>query len=236
MGFELIPHKNGDDWRRSIVRRIVAQLREDLKTSERPVVLSLAGGSTPNALYADLATHTDLDWSRIVVMPGDDRCVPHAHESSNVRALREVFAPAIANGLTVAPLTADDESCSMDTGESMMATYPMHFSVSVLGMGNDMHTASLFPNSASLALGVDPQSLSDVVTVIPDPLPPEAPFPRISMTSQRLLRSRLVMVAIKGESKRDALHRALDLKDPMQAPIMAILGDDAHTTEIHWCP
>lgn len=232
MGFELIPHKNAEEWRRSLAKRMAAQIRQDL-ASERPVVLSLAGGSTPFPVYQALASR-DLDWSRVVVIPGDDRCVAHDSEYSNVRNLRDAFSEA--PGVTVAPITNADGSDDLETAERVMSAYPMHFTVTLLGMGDDMHTASLFPGSTALASGIDPLSLTDVIQVVPDPLPPEAPFSRISMTSQRLLRSRLILLAIKGQGKRDALRKALDLKDPMQAPIMAILNDAAATTEIHWCP
>lgn len=232
MPFELIPYKSAADWQRALIKRLVARVREDL-AADRPAVLCLAGGSTPLAVYAELAA-ADLDWSRVTVLPGDDRCVPHTDSHSNVYQFREAFAKAA--GITVLPITEADGSNGLQAALDATNANPMHFSATVLGMGNDMHTASLFPGAINLAAGIDKLSHTDVLQTVPDPLPPEAPYPRITLTAQRLLRSRAVILAIRGQAKRDALRRAMDLGDPLQAPILALINDSATNTEIHWAP
>lgn len=232
MPFELIPYKSAADWQRALVKQLVTRVREDL-AADRPAVLCLAGGSTPLPVYKKLAG-ANLDWSRVTLLPGDDRCVAHTDIHSNVHQFREAFADAA--GVTVLPITQDDGGTGLQPALDAANAYPMHFTATVLGMGNDMHTASLFPGAVNLAEGLDKLSHVDVLQTVPDPLPVEAPYPRITLTAQRLLRSRAVILAIRGQAKRDALRRALDLGDPLLAPILALINDSATNTEIHWAP
>ena len=134
----------------------------------------------------------DLDWPRITVWPGDDRVVPEDHEASNTGKIRALFEPV---GAQVATLT-------------VMEQVP-HFALVWLGMGADGHIASLFPNT-------DPQGddSAPIRRLTPDPLPPEAPFDRVTLTMPSLLDSDALMFVIRGEtsapcSKRPRAARAI---------------------------
>jgi 6-phosphogluconolactonase len=101
-------------------------------------------------------------------------------------------------------------------------------------MGNDAHTASLFPGAANLAAALEPIGADDACRIDPVPLPPEAPFPRITLTAARLLRARSLHLAITGEGKHTVLREAQASQDVSRYPIAAILlapGADVH---IHW--
>ena len=142
------------------------------------IAITVPGGSTPFPILAELARRP-LDWSRIAVWPGDDRIVPEDHPASNVGRIRALLEPVGAN---VVALTED--------------AVPPHFAVAWLGMGGDGHIASLFPNT-------DPQA-DDPLTLrrlTPDPLPPEAPFDRLSLTIPALLDSDQVIFVIRGADK-----------------------------------
>ena len=170
-----------------------------LAASKQPVAITIPGGSTPFPILADLR-RSALDWKRITVWPGDDRVVPEDHPASNAGRIRAALEPL---GATVTAL-------------SEQARLP-HFALTWLGMGADGHVASLFPNT-------DPR-IDDPVRVrrlTPDPLPPEAPFDRISMTMPALLDSDALLFVIRGADKA-ALFAAAG-RGENDLPVARLLG------------
>lgn len=157
-----------------------------LKAAQGRVAITVPGGSTPFPILARLAERR-LDWHRIEVWPGDDRIVPEAHPASNVGRIRQALEPL---GARVVALTEH--------------AVPPHFALAWLGMGGDGHIASLFPNTDPRA--DDPHPIR---RLIPDPLPPEAPFERLSLTIPALLNSDAVIFVIRGADKRALFEAAL---------------------------
>lgn len=166
---------------------LASQLRERMDQSDGPVTITVPGGSTPFPIMEQLLGH-DLDWTRLVVWPGDDRIVSEDHAASNTGQLRKLFEPAGAEVVTL---------------NEMEAAVPP-FALAWLGMGADGHIASLFPNT-------DPKvdDARPVVRLTPDPLPPEAPFDRISLTMPSLLASDRLVFVIRGAEKRSVLDQAI---------------------------
>ena len=203
----------------------------------RTALLALAGGRTPLPAYRALAARWRErdDAARIVLMPTDDRCVPHGHPCSNAGELRAIFADTDVRieALTVAN---GDPARSERYARAMLADHPAEFDAVVLGMGQDAHTASLFPGAPQLAAGLDPSIDVDALRVDPDPLPPEAPFPRISLTAARLLRTRALHLAITGEPKRAVLAQACAAADAASGPIAALLLAPGAAAHVHWSP
>lgn len=155
-------------------RRLVAALA----ATSGAIAISVPGGSTPFPILAELA-RAPLDWPRIAVWPGDDRIVTEDHPASNVGRIRALLEPV---GARILPLAEGAE--------------PPVFALAWLGMGNDGHVASLFPNT-------DPRADAPltVLRLTPDPLPPEAPFDRLSLTIPALARSGELLFVIRGEDK-----------------------------------
>lgn len=154
------------------------RLRDELARRDGIVAITVPGGSTPFPILADLAKR-DIDWSRLEIWPGDDRCVPPDHPASNYGRLVQAMAGCGAN---VVPL---------EEGSA-----PPHFALAWLGMGADGHIASLFPDT-------DPK-VDDAVQVrrlTPDPLPPEAPFDRVTMTLPKFLSAEALTFVIRGADK-----------------------------------
>jgi 6-phosphogluconolactonase len=149
------------------------------------IAISLPGGATPFPILALMGDEA-LDWSRFTVWPGDDRVVPEDHPASNVGRIRAALEPL---GATVTALRE--------------GVTPPHFALTWLGMGADGHVASLFPNT-------DPRADAPrtVLRLTPDPLPPEAPFDRLSLTIPALLASDQVMFVIRGADKRAVFDAA----------------------------
>jgi 6-phosphogluconolactonase len=197
-------------------------------------ILVLAGGRTPFAAYRAFAA-SDLPWSRVHVIATDERCVPHEHAACNTRELR--LALEAARGIDITALTpADgDPARSEAHARALLAHTPEAFDLVLLGMGTDAHTASLFPGSAALPSALADGS-ADAYRVDPVPLPPEAPYPRVSLSLARLLRTRCLHLALTGETKRAVLQMAQASHDPMRQPISAVLHAAQPPLTIHWSP
>jgi 6-phosphogluconolactonase len=197
--------------------------------------LALAGGRTPFPVYRRLA-EAALDWPKVSLLATDERWVELAHPASNTRELHAAFAAA--TGVRVLPLTPAEPGpvASAEPARAMLASLAGPFDAVLLGMGGDGHFASLFPGAAELQHGLDPSSPDDALVVHPDPLPPEAPFPRISLSRSRLLRTRRLLLAATGAAKRSILDQAMAGPDPLVLPISALLHDDSAQVEIHWSP
>jgi 6-phosphogluconolactonase len=219
---------------------LAASLATRLETAMRAAIaergealLALAGGRTPFPAYRALASR-DLDWSRVVLMPTDERCVPHDHPACNLREMRNAFAGA--NGARFASLTVEDgdPERSEAHARAMLLQHPGDFDAVVLGMGNDAHTASLFPGAVNLAVALDPGGSEDACRIDPIPLPPEAPFPRITLTAARLLRARSLHLALTGEGKHTVLRDAQASQDVLRHPVAAILHAPDAVVHIHW--
>jgi 6-phosphogluconolactonase len=161
------------------------RLERALAHSPATAAITVPGGSTPFPILAELA-RAPLAWPRIAVWPGDDRVVPEDHRASNTGRIRALLEPV---GAAVTSLEA--------------AGPPPHFALAWLGMGGDGHIASLFPS-------VDPQ-VDDprrIRRLTPYPLPPEAPFDRITLTLPALLDSEELLFVIRGPGKRALFEAA----------------------------
>ncbi len=182
-----------------IAQAIASRLAAALAANTGPVAIALPGGSTPFPILGKLIGH-DLAWERLVAWPTDDRLVPEDHPASNTGKLRALLEPA---GAQVHPLS--------------LAAAPPHFALVWLGMGADGHIASLFPNT-------DPRvdEAASLRLITPDPLPPEAPFDRITLTLPALLAADAVMLVIRGDDKRTVLEGAL--AGAHDLPIARLLG------------
>ena len=204
----------------------------DAITQRGAAWLALAGGRTPLPVYAHLA-RAGLG-GRIDAVPTDDRCVPHDHPACNLRNLREAFAPDPA--IRVHALTAPDggDAPSLAQAQALLATRLGPFDVVLLGMGADGPIASLSPGAANLRAGLAMDSGADAIATLPDPLPPEAPFARISLTLPRLLRARAVHLVVTGHDKRAVLRDVLQApSSPL--PVAALLRAGA-PIHVHWSP
>ncbi|HMB39710.1 MAG TPA: 6-phosphogluconolactonase [Wenzhouxiangellaceae bacterium] len=230
---QMIEHPDFDSLSTTVARTLARTCAEAIET-RHTATLALAGGSTPIPVYRRLAD-IELDWSRIVLLPGDDRWVAHDHPACNLRAMREAFSGVETNfrALTPAqPEGAPDTAAAQAT----LAELDGPFDACVLGMGTDGHFASLFPDSDGLTEALDPACKAQAVVVHPSPMPPDAPFARISLTLSRIAESRRLLLLIRGEDKRKVLQEARSSADPQRHPIAALLQHAGNALEIHWSP
>ncbi len=202
-------------------------LAEELETHllhHENASFAVPGGTSPGPIF-DVLCGADLDWGRVRVFPTDERWVPQEHERSNGRLICDRLLRARAASATFLPLYApvdlpDDVLGDIET----MLTPELPISVLMLGMGADMHTASLFPGAEGLAEALAPDA--PVLTALrPDSMPER----RVSLTARVLDGALGKHLVIYGAEKRAALERAMTLP-PEEAPINAVLGG----TTVHW--
>jgi 6-phosphogluconolactonase len=173
--------------------------------------VALCGGSTPKALYAQLAMRKDMPWEQVHFFFGDDRYVPHDHPNSNYRMAQEVlFSKAPIPPSNIYPMPTgktaeeDAQAYAATLAEYFRSETP-RFDLILLGMGNDGHTASLFPGDQSL-------EATGIVTVAHPRLSEEAiataPV-RLTLTFSTLNQAHTVLFLITGKAKQEILAQVL---------------------------
>ncbi|CTQ50989.1 6-phosphogluconolactonase [Jannaschia donghaensis] len=184
------------------------------------------GGSSPGDTFSILSG-VDLDWKRVHVFLNDERWVPEGHARSNTTLLKTTLLTDKAERAVLVPMVND-----ADTPEDGIPALEQGFgpelpiSVLLLGMGGDMHTASLFPGADRLE-----QAMSSNAPVLVPMRADGAGEPRVTLSRRVLAGAMETHVLIMGEEKRAVLEKARRL-DPMEAPIAAFLKD----ATVHWAP
>ena len=201
---------------------IAAELRAALTLG--PATLSVPGGTTPGPVF-DALSATDLDWSRVAVLLNDERWVGSDSPRSNTRLLRERLLINQAAAATLIPLYADAPQPEDKLAELSLGIAPhLPINVLLLGMGADMHTASLFPGADKLA-----QALAPDAPILLALRAQAAGEPRITLSARVLNAAQHIHILITGPDKRDALNRALTLT-PTEAPVRVVLNQ----ATVHW--
>jgi 6-phosphogluconolactonase len=193
-------------------------------------VLALAGGQTPLPILKKLA-EAKLDWKKVVIVPTDERIVPLDDPLSNARMLASIFLP---KGARVIPVISEKAADYRLAGGAAASRYgDVHWPPDLvwLGVGEDGHTASIFPgDDYDDALN----SPAKAVGVMPDPLPPEAPVARVTMTRSALTSAKALIVVFTGEAKQKVLEAALKDGDSSPYPIGRVLAGLETPIDIHW--
>ena len=196
---------------------VVSRLQQGI-TERGTAHLVVSGGSTPINLFSILAD-ADVEWGRVVVLLADERWVQVDHEDSNERLVRHTLLTGKAKSaqfLSLLP-SPDDEITNISGLTSLLRSLP-RFDVVLLGMGEDAHTASLFPCSTALREGLTTEQGALITR------PRNAPHQRVSMSKRRLQATEHGVIHIVGERKKTVLEMASKSKDETRYPISAFLG------------
>jgi 6-phosphogluconolactonase len=195
-------------------------------------VIALAGGKTPMPIYAKLA-EAKIDWKRVTIIPGDDRIVPLGDPLSNVTAIGKAFLPKGARVIPLVSAKAPDYKAAGRAADAILQDLHWPLDLCLLGVGNDGHCASIFPGpdyDEALAGPKERRALG----VMPDPLPPEAPVPRVTLSREAIVTARALMIAITGSAKKEVLERAIKDGASSTLPVGRVLADVELPVDIHW--
>jgi len=226
-------YRGADGWTWASAVAIAAQLRRDLQQHPR-VRLLLSGGGTPAPVYRALA-QAPLEWDRVDVALVDERWLLSDDPDSNARLVRTYLLTDHAAQARFEPIT--EPGRTIEEAVAIAGTHALHAaSVAVLGMGEDGHTASLFPHMRGLERAL--ASPQPYVAVDATGCPGAQRWPRrISLTPAGLARTGLRLLLIRGERKRDVLGQALASGDVVQWPVLAALDASHHAPlHVYWCP
>lgn len=197
----------------------VAQQLELALALKGRATLAVPGGTTP-APFFELLRKLPLDWKNISVMLTDERFVPETSDRSNTRLLRETLFKNFASAANFVPMydaPADQPEDVLDHLQKAIAKV-LPIDVCVLGMGADMHTASIFPEADLLE-----EALADNAPVLLPMRAPNAPEPRMTLSMPVLRSAGSLHLLIAGQAKKDALIVAQQEGPASEAPVRAVL-------------
>ena len=210
-----------DTLMRDLAELVADQLRA-AHAGKGKATLAVPGGTTPGPFLAALS-QADLPWKDSRVMPTDERMVSELSPRSNARLSRET----LLQGRGAAALLVDlDEPILGARPGRVAAALPID--VLVLGMGADMHTASLFPGAPELAA-----ALAEDAPEILEVHPPGQPEARLTLTGPVLRAASVIHILITGPDKLEALEQALWDGPAAEAPVRAVLTAPAPVT-VHY--
>jgi len=214
----------------ALTAAIIKQLEEAISLRGN-ASLAVSGGKTPIRLFTSLSQKL-IDWAKITITLVDDRWVDENHEASNARLVKTHLLQNCAKKAHFVSIknNADTPFEGEKNAEKLLRQQVLlPIDVLILGMGDDGHTASLFPHTENLASGLDMYSGRLLIGVTP----PNAPYDRISMTLPLILSCRHIYLHIIGENKKQVLKKALQNNDNSM-PIRAVLQQNHKLIEIYW--
>ena len=208
------------------VANVLAGELKNVLTANDKATFAVPGGTTPGPIF-DMLSSTRLDWSSVRVLLTDERWVPESDDQSNAALVRKRLLTEHAAAARFMPFYRDGmtaQEAAEDIAPMLEPELPL--SVLLLGMGTDMHTASLFPGMAEMNEALD-QHAPALIAVRPEGQPTE----RVTLSGRVLQGALATHLVVFGEEKRAALERAARLS-PKDAPIALVLED----AKVHYAP
>lgn len=206
-----------DTLMRGLAELVADQLRAALATKHR-ATLAVPGGTTP-APFLRALSEAELDWPQVDVLLTDERMVLESSSRSNTHLVREALLRGNAADAHLVHYHAAGGGIELVLDAirgRVEAVLPID--VAVLGMGADMHTASLFPGARGLA-----EALAENAPVLLAVEPPSQPEARLTLSAAVLRRAGVLHILITGREKAAALEAALCDGPVSEAPVRAIL-------------
>ena len=211
--YRLVVAESAAELARQTAQALASELGQVLAQRDRAQI-ALAGGETPKATYR-LLGQQHLPWDRVDVLLGDERWVPCDDPSSNARMFRETLMAELPGSkacLHAVPtqLASPEQGAAAyaELLQQLCGDFPPVLDVVLLGLGDDGHTASLFPGTAAPAVRDRSVTLGE-----------GKGLPRVSLTAPTLSSARRVVFLVSGPGKVQALQRLLDPEEsPLRTP------------------
>ncbi|MFT4938482.1 MAG: 6-phosphogluconolactonase [Paraglaciecola sp.] len=214
----------------SFARRISQLLNAGIEENGR-ASLVVSGGRTPAALF-DALSKANVDWQNVDISLADERWVDAEDDASNEKMLRNTLLKNKASAANFIGLKTShsDAADAVEQCTNNLAYMLTPFDVLILGMGEDGHTASLFPCSEEISQGLDLDSGNSYIAV----QPATAPNQRMSLTLPALLNSKNIFLHLTGDSKKQVLEQVIAGDDEAAMPIRAVINNAP--VELIWAP
>ena len=196
--------------------------------------IALPGGDTADVLYKALLANKSIDWSKVTILPTDDRLVPLGDPRSNYGRIEKAFGTRAAEVVSLV-----DESALSDYAEAgrladaRLARLQWPLDLVCLTMGADGHTASIFAGPDLDKALAGPRERR-AVGVRPDPMPADAAVERVTLTAAAITSARAVMIVLTGSEKRQLLERAIQEGPLAKAPVGRLLAELDSPIDIFW--
>ena len=209
---------NREDLAQALALRVSQALSKTI-TRHGSAVLFVSGGNTP-ALFFEHLSKTEISWDKVTVSLVDERQVDETSERSNARLVKQNLMRNNAKSARFVPLFGNTSAAAKLIPDCV-----------VLGMGEDGHTASFFPDGDKLTEALDRNSTCAISTMTA----PGAGEPRLTFSLPRLLEAKTICLHIEGQSKTKVLEKAQAGTDANEMPVRAVLNS-GRPIEIFWCP
>lgn len=215
----------------SVFSQRIADTLKQAISEKGKASLVVSGGSTPLPLFKALCSRP-VDWSKVTITLADERWVDNQDAASNEKLVRENLLQDKAAAARFVALKTQHDNAEEGVDE-LTRTFEevgLPFDIVILGMGEDGHTASLFPCSAQVEAGLDLNSPAMLIATQPT----TAPHQRMSFTLKALVSSAHVFLHLTGQKKLDVLNDAIENASELEKPIKAVC--DKATVELMWAP
>ncbi len=223
-----------DEMAETLAREVASRL-SDAVEDRGCASLSVGGGRFPKPFFQRLSTK-EVPWEKVWVTLGDERWVSPSDDASNEKLVRDYLlnGPAAAARFTGLKTEHANPSAGLGEIESRLEAIPALFDVTIVGMGEDGHTASLFPSAKrhELEQGLRPAAGEQVALLHPE----VSDVARISLTLPRLMASRWLVIAAPGDGKLRTLELALGGDDIYAMPVRALFEQSDVPVEFWWAP
>lgn len=209
----------------------VCQLLESAIATKGKASIAVSGGSTPKDFFKILSNKA-IDWKKVTITLADERWVELTSDASNTRLVHENLLQNKASAAKFFHLKQGEHLCEETLADLNIAADSalLPLDVVILGMGEDGHTASLFPCSDQIVEGLDVSNTKSLMRVEPK----TAPNQRITFSFAALKQSKHVFLHVCGDNKKQVLDKALSNSDIFEMPIRAFLHNDEINTQVYW--
>jgi 6-phosphogluconolactonase len=214
------------------VADFVGRVIKDALKARDEALVALPGGKSPLPIFERLAA-ADIDWSRVTIIPTDDRLVPATDPLSNYAMIAQHFLPKGAQVLPIAIEGAADYRSAGNSANAQLSDLRWPPDLVWLGVGADGHTASIFPGP-DLEDALEGPHARRALGVMPDPLPAEAPVARVTLSRPAILSARSLLLTLSGPEKRAVVEQALMDGPLSRMPIGRVLADARPPIDIRW--
>ncbi|KZN30368.1 6-phosphogluconolactonase [Pseudoalteromonas luteoviolacea S2607] len=227
------------DSKDEMTEHLASLLEDTLSTalqSDGKASMLVSGGSSPAPAYKRLS-NLDLDWSKVTVAMVDERWVEPTHEKSNEAF---IISTLLQNNASTADfVTMKNSAESAELGQAAVEgeyqSLKQPFDVTILGMGPDGHTASLFPNASGLESALHTEQLVCAINAIQSEVTGSI-TERMSLSLCGIANTKHAILLISGDAKREIYEEAKQPGSEFDIPLRAVLGLPDLNLSVFWCP